>query len=125
SGVGVLLILGALQPKLLEGLWASTLLLKAGLLILAGAGALALLSRRLPAATWFTVWLAVLAWAVSFGIELFYIRDHLDGGAAYRMNTVFKFGLQAWILMAVAPAGAPPGLAPGPRPGGGAAPGLA
>src|SRR5262249_33395365 len=125
SGLALLLIIGALQPKLLEGLWASTLLLKAGLLILAGAGALALLSRRLPAATWFTVWLAVLAWAVSFGIELFYIRDHLDGGAAYRMNTVFKFGLQAWILMALAAAAALPGLARGVRGGGGRGQGLA
>jgi YYY domain-containing protein len=115
SGLALLLLIGGLQPKLVQGLWASPLLLKAGLLVLAGAGGLALLSRRLPAAPWFTAWLALVAWAVSLGIELFYIRDHLDGGAAYRMNTVFKFGLQAWILMALAAASALPGLARGLR----------
>jgi tetratricopeptide (TPR) repeat protein len=92
--------------------------------VLLVAGVRVLLARRLPAAAWFAVWLAVLAWAVSFGIELFYLRDHLDGGAAYRMNTVFKFGLQAWILMALAAAAALPGLARGLRRAGWLAQGL-
>ncbi|MDQ2998184.1 MAG: DUF2298 domain-containing protein, partial [Chloroflexota bacterium] len=115
----------ALQPKLAQDLWASPLLLKAGLLVLLVAGARVLLARRLPAAAWFAAWLAVLAWAVSFGIELFYLRDHLDGGTAYRMNSVFKFGLQAWILMALAAAAALPGLARGLRRAGWLAQGLA
>ena len=80
SVLALLLIVVALQPKLAQSLWASPLLLKAGLLVLLVAGARVLLSRRLPAAAWFVAWLAVLAWAVSFGIELFYLRDHLDGG---------------------------------------------
>ncbi|HEX9374513.1 MAG TPA: DUF2298 domain-containing protein, partial [Roseiflexaceae bacterium] len=85
----------------------------AGLL---AAGAPVLLSRRAPVAPWFVAWLAVVAWAVSLGIELVYIRDHLSGdAAAYRMNTVFKFGLQAWILMALAAACALPWLARGLR----------
>jgi YYY domain-containing protein len=115
SVLALLLIIVASQPKLAQGLWASPLLLKAGLLVLVVAGARVLLWRRLPAAAWFAAWLALLAWAVSFGIELFYLRDHLDGGAAYRMNTVFKFGLQAWILMALAAAAVLPGLARGLR----------
>jgi YYY domain-containing protein len=115
SVLGLLLIVAAAQPQLASGLLASPLLLKIGLLALSCAAALALLSRRLPAAAWFAVWLAFLAWAVSFGVELFYIRDHLDGGSAYRMNTVFKFGLQAWILMALAAGAALPGLARGLR----------
>lgn len=96
---------------------ASSLLLKVGLILLLAASAPALLSRRLPRRVWFVLWLAVLAWAVSLGIEFVYIRDHLDGpqSDAYRMNTVFKFGLQAWMLMALAAAAALPWLARGLR----------
>ena len=54
--------------------------------------------------------MAVVAWAVSLGIELIYIRDHLEGGDAYRMNTVFKFGFQIWVLLALAAAAALPWL---------------
>jgi YYY domain-containing protein len=124
SALPLLLIVGALQPRLAQELWGSPLLLKAGLLALTLVGGAVLLARRLPAAVWFTVWLAVLAWAVSLGVELIYIRDHLDGGAAYRMNTVFKFGLQAWILMALAAAAALPWLARGLRRAGALAQGL-
>ena len=28
------------------------------------------------------------------GVELIYLKDHLDGGGAWRMNTLFKFYLQ-------------------------------
>jgi YYY domain-containing protein len=78
-------------------------------------GALVLLMRRLRPATWFAIWMAVVAWAVSLGVELIFIRDHLAGGDWYRMNTVFKFGLQAWVLLAVAAAALLPALARGWR----------
>jgi YYY domain-containing protein len=103
------------RPQVAANVWASPLLLKLGLLALLVAGTPVLLVRRLPTRVWFIVWLAVLAWAVSLGIELIYIRDHLDGSEAYRMNTVFKFGLQAWILMAVAAGAALPWLMRGLR----------
>jgi YYY domain-containing protein len=37
--------------------------------------------------------------------EVVYVKDSFDGGALYRMNTVFKLGYQAWLLLAVAGAG--------------------
>ncbi|HEY8744373.1 MAG TPA: DUF2298 domain-containing protein, partial [Chloroflexota bacterium] len=42
-----------------------------------------------------------LALAVILGTELIYIKDPLQGGDWQRMNTVFKFGVQAWLLLAV------------------------
>lgn len=65
-----------------------------------------LLLRKLKDGTWFILWLTLVALAVSFGVELIYIKDHLDGGSAARMNTVFKFGYQIWTLLALASAAA-------------------
>ena len=53
-----------------------------------------------PARLW---WLLT---AVAVGLatvgEVVYVRDAFDGGADYRMNTVFKFGYQAWFVAMVA-----------------------
>ncbi len=77
-------------------------------LLIAG---LALLPRRaLGAPIWFALLMAWVGWAVSLGIELIYIKDHLAGGDWYRMNTVFKFGLQVWVLLALAAAASLPTL---------------
>jgi tetratricopeptide (TPR) repeat protein len=102
----LLLLIAAAQPVLGLKLWLGALALL---------GLAALLSRRSSPAAWFTLWMAVVGWLVSLGVELFFIRDHLDGGDAERMNTVFKFGFQVWVLLALAAAAALPGLMRGLR----------
>lgn len=64
--------------------------------------AVALLIRPMSRPMWFALWLMCVGWAVALGVELIYIRDHMDGGDWYRMNTVFKFGMQTWVLLGIA-----------------------
>src|SRR5690606_37936013 len=87
------------RPTISLQVWLATLLVMTVCL---------LLSRRISPTVWFTLLMVAMAWAVSLGIEIFYIRDHLDGGGAARMNTVFKFGNQIWTLMALSTAASLP-----------------
>jgi YYY domain-containing protein len=48
--------------------------------------------------------------AILAGIEVFYLRDFLDGSEWRRMNTVFKFSLQAWVLLSLVAGAALPAL---------------
>ena len=41
---------------------------------------------------------------VLLGVEFFFLRDWLGGGDYYRMNTLFKFYIQVWLLFGVAAA---------------------
>ncbi len=43
----------------------------------------------------------LMAFAVLLGEELVYLRDFLSGGDWRRMNSVFKFHFQSWILLSV------------------------
>jgi len=36
------------------------------------------------------------------GVEIFYLRDFLGGSSYYRMNTLFKFYIQVWVMGGVA-----------------------
>jgi Flp pilus assembly protein TadD len=38
---------------------------------------------------------------VALGVEIIYVRDHMGDGDWYRMNTVFKFGIQSWLLLTI------------------------
>ena len=48
--------------------------------------------------------LALTGLAILAGTQVVYLKDHLQGGAAYRMNTLFKFYNQVWVLWGVAAA---------------------
>jgi YYY domain-containing protein len=43
--------------------------------------------------------LAALGLGILAGLELVYVRDFLEGGDWYRMNTVFKFSVPAWLFL--------------------------
>ncbi len=92
------------------------LVLLAGLAVFAAAGrptvalaALPLLlavplavDRRSPPGPVFVALLIVLGFGVIAGIELIYLRDFLEGGDWYRMNTLFKFSVPAWLFLGLA-----------------------
>ncbi len=76
-------------------------------LLLAGAArraARARPRRRRPSG-WCGCWSAGGV-ACLLGPELLYVRDEFDDGPLYRMNTVFKLGYQAWLLLGLAAIGA-------------------
>ncbi|MFV9504795.1 MAG: DUF2298 domain-containing protein [Oscillochloridaceae bacterium umkhey_bin13] len=110
---------GSLVALMLLALFVPDLGLRLVLVVLLLAGLILLARRTLGSATWYGLLLAWVAWAVSLGIELIYIRDHLAGGDWYRMNTVFKFGLHIWVLLALAAAISLPSLLRGLRRAGG------
>jgi uncharacterized membrane protein len=67
-----------------------------------------MLSRRLEATERF-LWLLVCGGVICLLIpELVYIRDEFDDSALYLQNTIFKFGYQAYLLLAIASACALP-----------------
>jgi uncharacterized membrane protein len=55
-----------------------------------------------PTSTRFWCLLVAAAMGVVAGVELVVVADDLISGPAYRMNTVFKFYNQVWILLAIA-----------------------
>lgn len=60
-----------------------------------------LLRRQPNHLMWLGTWMVWIAWAIALGVEVIYVRDHMVGGDWYRMNTVFKFGVQSWLLLSV------------------------
>lgn len=56
----------------------------------------------------FAILLAVTGLAILAGTQLIYLKDFLGGGDWYRMNTLFKFFSQVWVLFGI---GAAIGLA--------------
>lgn len=54
--------------------------------------------------------LGFLGVGILLGCEVVYLRDFLQGGVYWRMNTIFKFYIQAWVLLSVAGAAVLPQL---------------
>jgi YYY domain-containing protein len=61
--------------------------------------ALAALRRWVSPEEAFLSMLVVLGLGILAGLELVYVRDFLEGGDWYRMNTVFKFSMPAWLFL--------------------------
>ena len=58
-------------------------------------------SSIFDAKTRFTYILVLAGLCISLGLEIVYVRDFLDGSDYERMNTVFKFSMQAWLYFAI------------------------
>ncbi len=52
----------------------------------------------------FAVLLTTLGFGILAGTQLVYLKDFLQGGEYYRMNTLFKFFMQVWVVWAIAAA---------------------
>ncbi len=52
----------------------------------------------------FVALLVVTGFALLAGTQIVYLRDFLQGGDWYRMNTLFKFFIQVWVLWGIAAA---------------------
>ena len=72
--------------------------------------ALPLIFRRTAPAQGFVALLIALGLGVVAGTELVYLRDFLEGGDWYRMNTLFKFSVPAWLFLSLASSVALPAL---------------
>jgi YYY domain-containing protein len=65
-------------------------------------GCISLATRKDSIEMVFSTILVLLAFSLILGCELFYVKDMFSGGDLYRMNTVFKFHYQVWILLSIA-----------------------
>jgi uncharacterized membrane protein len=59
---------------------------------------------RIPEERRFVLALVFVGFLIIVGVELFYLKDHLAGDQTgwWRMNTLFKFYLQVWVMLGVA-----------------------
>jgi len=100
AGVLVLLVVLAVAK-----LWVFVLLIP-----LIGLAVLLLWRDDATPAKLFVYALIFTALLVLLGIEVIYLKDFLSGSEYHRMNTVFKFGIQVWVLLGLATGAALPGL---------------
>ena len=92
-------VLAAIVGGVALGFWVHPVVgLCAVLVLLSGWGALTADSAALR----MIALLLCIGWGMLLCVELVYLPDFLDGGDWFRMNTVFKFGIQSWILIGLA-----------------------
>jgi YYY domain-containing protein len=61
-------------------------------------------ARGLSISELFALALAGFALLIGIGTQILFVKDFLAGGGSFRMNTIFKFYDQAWVLFALASA---------------------
>jgi YYY domain-containing protein len=115
GGVGVT-CWGVSLAVLAGGVSLGLVLLSQGLLVLGlltplfvAAGVLLLWSGKDQAA-FLQRMMAFVGIGILLGVEIIYIKDFLAGSEWRRMNTVFKFYIQAWVLLGLAAGSALPAL---------------
>ncbi len=59
---------------------------------------LLLFCREIPTPTAYLNLLTFTGLLILLGVEFFFLRDFLGGGEYYRMNTLFKFYIQVWVI---------------------------
>jgi YYY domain-containing protein len=96
----MLLLAGGLTATV--ALWLLDFKVPAALLLPLLAAALLLLRRSASSENLFVTVLAFTGLLVLLGVEFFYLKDHLQGGDWRRMNTLFKFYIQVWVMLALA-----------------------
>ncbi len=79
---------------------AALLGLKVLLILLIALGVFLLVVQQ-DAKTRYILLLLLGGLCISLGLELVYVRDFLDGSLNERMNSVFKFSIQAWFCFAI------------------------
>jgi YYY domain-containing protein len=93
------------------GLWSIGLLLLASFVLfllgyrvsaylfpLVVAALLLLFRRKIPVASAYLGLLTFTGLSIMSGVEFIFLRDFLGGGDYYRMNTLFKFYIQVWVM---------------------------
>ncbi|MCB0194668.1 MAG: glycosyltransferase family 39 protein [Anaerolineae bacterium] len=60
-----------------------------------------LIRRETSAAVAYLGLLSFTGLLILLGVEFFFLRDFLGGGAYYRMNTLFKFFIQVWVIFGI------------------------
>jgi YYY domain-containing protein len=86
------------------GLWALDYRVPAVLLPLVWLSFLFLLRPEPDAGHAFAGLLLFTGVLILLGVEVFFLRDFLGGGDYYRMNTLFKFYIQVWVILGIAAA---------------------
>ncbi|NLG49341.1 MAG: hypothetical protein GX552_04430, partial [Chloroflexi bacterium] len=106
--VGLLLLAGGLLAGVALALRGMTVL---GLLVaLLAAAGISLLSSDRQQTGFLQRLLVFVGLAILLGVELIYLKDFLATTEWRRMNTVFKFYIQVWVLLGVALGSALPAL---------------